>query len=99
MLLLAQADAYSFGVMCWECFKNESILEGKSIESSMNVVDRKRTMPQNMDGKLADLVARCLDRDVAVRPRFAEIIPVLENLVATAKDQLSAKVRSHVGDV
>ncbi|KAH9611821.1 hypothetical protein KSS87_006764 [Heliosperma pusillum] len=78
-----KADVFSFAIVLWE------LLAGKlpydyltPLQAAVGVVQKglRPTIPKNCHPKLAELLEKCWQQDPTLRPNFAEIIPILQQI-------------------
>lgn len=92
----AMIDVYSFAITLWEIITGgQTPFEGLNpVQAAVAVVRRgaRPLVPQKCDPLFADLLKRCWKTDPETRPRFREIVTLLEaRNVAEGSESVSTK--------
>lgn len=74
-------DVYSFGILLWEIMTQVVPFNVKMKELYDYVVEQKcrPEITKDIDGDIAELIRMCWDSEVKSRPKFDEIITILNN--------------------
>ena len=104
----ASVDVYSFGILCWElCTLEKSFAgysTGKHMQRVVNIGERPpmqlTTIQQSWPLALQRLVVRCWSPFADARPRFAEVVALLQDMLlryddTTNDDTTSSKRKAH----
>ncbi|KAL6843180.1 hypothetical protein ACP4OV_026893 [Aristida adscensionis] len=78
-----KVDVYSFGVVLWELVTGKLPFAGMTaVQAAFAVVNKgsRPDIPHDCLPALAEIIARCWDSDPDVRPTFAEIVVMLEQV-------------------
>jgi len=79
----AKSDCWSYGVTLWEVLtRKEPYEELDNVQAASHVMHRglKPRLPESAPPKLAHLVDSCFASDPADRPKFSDIIEVLDDV-------------------
>ena len=81
----ASSDVYSFAITAWEVFcKTEAFSDFNNFGTFKRAVctrDVRPPLKPEMPKRFQDLLERCWNKDPAVRPKFGEIITILDEIM------------------
>ncbi len=91
----AKSDIFSFGIILWEIFSGNvpySDLKLNELQLACNITNKSlrpnlKNLPDNTPELIKDLISRCFEEDVTLRPEIFEIKQHLEKSLSTMNNK------------
>ncbi|XP_010531127.1 PREDICTED: serine/threonine-protein kinase STY17-like [Tarenaya hassleriana] len=85
-----RADVFSFAIVLWELLTGELPYSYLTpLQAAVGVVQKglRPEIPKHTHPKLAELLEKCWQQDAAQRPKFSEIIEILQQITCKVGDE------------